>query len=88
MVSVIVNQELARILADLDDQTEIRDRDGRLVGIFTPESAASSNVPYPEARAYFDQPEVRRQTERSRELSDAGCELNTLFDHLNSQERR
>jgi|GEM_PF-5590026 len=88
MVSVIVNQELARILADLDDQTEIRDREGRLVGIFTPESAASSNVHYQEVRAYFEQPEVRRQTERSRQLSGDGCELSTLFDHLNSQERR
>jgi hypothetical protein len=68
-------------LTALKERTEIRDGEGRLIGIFTP-AIEQRSAGYAEARKLFDPEEIRRRKERSQ--NDPGRTLDQIVERLRS----
>ena len=79
MAVLIADPALLSYLTPMKERTEIRDSNGKLLGVFTPE-----RVDYSEVRKLFDPEEIKRRKERSQ--NDPGRTLDQIMERLRSLE--
>ena len=81
MTVLTADHGLQAYLAPLKERTEIRDPDGKLLGVFLP--ATEDVAPdYANTRQLFDPDEIRRRKERARQ--DSGRALDQIMERLRS----
>jgi hypothetical protein len=85
MSVITADDALQARLASLKERTEIRDTEGKLIGVFVP-AAEGQTVDYAKVRLLFDPEEIKRRKERWRD--DPGRTLDQIMERLRSLERR
>ena len=83
MPSLVIDEAVKTVLARLTTPTELRDKSGNILGVFTP--ARTHRVLSPdELRGLFDLEEAERVAATERQ----GYSLGEVMEHLRSLERQ
>jgi hypothetical protein len=85
MTTFVADEALKGYLKPITKPTEIRDADGKLLGVFTPSEEAVADR-YAEISKLFDPEEIRRRKEREGHLP--GYTIEQVMEHLRSLEGR
>jgi hypothetical protein len=78
MSTITADSALHKVLAEVSEITEVHDKDGNFLGLFTPKAKAEEWI-YAKVRQLFDPKETER---RLREEGGQGCTLEEIKKRL------
>ena len=82
MTSLTADDNMLRILSQVNELAEIRDASGRVIGFFAPVSVERADL-YAQAAAQVDPTEIQRRKEPGRKTHTT----QEVLDHLKSLEK-
>ena len=85
MCAITADSALSKVLTEVIEVTEIRDKDGNFLGLFTPKAKAEQRL-YEKARQLFDPKESERRLRQEAGQGSTWEEIKKRLEAIEAQE--